>query len=316
MENNLILSICIPTYNRSKHLEATVLSIVCQDRFLKSNDIEIIISDNCSEDDTGEVSRTLIKNYGDRIKYYRNDKNIKDMNFEKVLSYGKGMFLKLNNDTLSHLEGSLEKIIQTINENRSTKNLLFFSNGELGAEKNIFCKDLDSFVGNVSYFSGWIGGYGIWREDYLTFNDYNRRAHLQLTQVDVLFRLINSQRTVFVNNEKLFNVQQLSKKGDYDLLKVFLDNYLFLLSEQLSAGTLLKRTMVSEKKKLLLQFIFPWLVNIKTNPEVYQFKCKNWFQRVFKYYKKDGLTLLRFLIKFEFTILKNILKKHLVIWFW
>jgi abequosyltransferase len=310
MENNLILSICIPTYNRSKHLEATVLSIVNQDRFLKSNDIEIIISDNCSEDDTDEVSRALIKNYGDRIKYYRNAENIKDKNFEKVLSYGKGMFLKLNNDTLSHRDGSLEKIIQTINENRNTNNILFFSNGELGAEKNIFCKDLDSFVGKVSYFSGWIGGYGIWREDYLTFNDYNRRAHLQLTQVDVLFRLINSQRTVFVNNEKLFNVQQLSKKGDYDLLKVFLDNYIFLLTEQLSAGTLVKRTLVLEKRKLLLQFIFPWLVNIKTNPEIYQFKCKNWFQQVFKYYKRDSLTLIKFLIKFQFVILKRIVKKR------
>ena len=108
MEKNIVLSICIPTYNRSSYLETTILSIVNQRRFQETNDVEIIISDNCSDDDTKEISLAYEKLYGDKIRYHRNKSNIVELNFEKALSYGQGSFLKLNNDTAKHQEGSLD----------------------------------------------------------------------------------------------------------------------------------------------------------------------------------------------------------------
>ena len=49
-----LLSICIPTYNRSGYLEQCLESIVHQERF---DEIEVIISDNCSTDDTEAVCK-------------------------------------------------------------------------------------------------------------------------------------------------------------------------------------------------------------------------------------------------------------------
>jgi len=64
------VSIIIPTYNRAHFLRSSLESALAQDY----RNLEIIISDNASSDNTSEV----ITNYlGDkRIKYFRNDTNI------------------------------------------------------------------------------------------------------------------------------------------------------------------------------------------------------------------------------------------------
>lgn len=311
MEHNIILSICIPTYNRSSYLETTILSIVNQRRFQESNDVEIIISDNCSEDNTREVSEKYIAVYGEKIRYYRNSENIKDMNFEKVLSYGQGLFLKLNNDTLKHHDQSIDKILQTIDKNRDKRNILFFLNGELSIMNNVVCDNLSSFVDTVSYYSGWMGAYGIWKEDFVNFTNYNRCTHLQLTQVDVLFKLINSKRAVFVNNDKLFISVPLMKKGGYDFITVFLDNYIFILTEQLDNKTLSKKIFIEEKRKLLLQFIRPWLIIIILNPKQYYWGYKNWFRKIVHYYKNDILTLITFIIYFILSFCYHFVRKSI-----
>jgi glycosyltransferase involved in cell wall biosynthesis len=63
------LSILIPTYNRSSLLRETISSVLRQ-RF---SDYELIVSDDCSTDDTAEV----VQAFGDaRIRYIRNERNL------------------------------------------------------------------------------------------------------------------------------------------------------------------------------------------------------------------------------------------------
>lgn len=56
-----LLSICIPTYNRSTYLEEALCNIINDTSF--SDDIEIIISDNASTDNTQEIVSKYIKHY-------------------------------------------------------------------------------------------------------------------------------------------------------------------------------------------------------------------------------------------------------------
>lgn len=311
LNNQIILSICIPTYNRADCLKQTIQSIVCQKRFIETNDVEIVISDNCSNDDTGGVSSGFIKEYGGKIRYYKNDVNIHDRNFKKVLSYGKGLFLKLNGDTMTHLNGSLDRIIKTINENKQERNVLVFSSGILGIKNSIVCNNLDSFVEKVSYWSTWIGCFGIWKEDFDNYIDFNKYAHLQLVQTAVLFNLISNKKRAFINDEKLFQMLVLEKKGGCDLLTVFLENYIFLLTEQLNNKKLTEKTFISEKRKLLLQFIYYWLINIKIYPNIYYFESKNSYRRIIRYYRKDLLTLIKFIIYYNRSLCYKYLKKQL-----
>lgn len=75
-----ILSICIPTYNRSFYLK-DCLKDLC-DQFIKnpelSDDVEIIISDNDSMDDT----HGIVSEYRKRFKNIRYFKTIKNLGFD------------------------------------------------------------------------------------------------------------------------------------------------------------------------------------------------------------------------------------------
>ena len=69
-----LVSIGIPTYNRaSSYLQYALRSAVRQ----TFENIEIIVSDNCSSDSTESV----VKEFGDsRVRYYRQKENIGPVN--------------------------------------------------------------------------------------------------------------------------------------------------------------------------------------------------------------------------------------------
>ena len=81
------LSICIPTYNRSKTIYNTLMHLIQCSR----DDIEFVISDNASPDDT----ETLVKSIKDpRIKYFKNKSNYGiDLNILKCVKRANGSFI-------------------------------------------------------------------------------------------------------------------------------------------------------------------------------------------------------------------------------
>lgn len=281
----MLLSLCIPTYNRAKYLDDTLNSIVNQKRFQDTYEVEIIISDNCSEDDTRKVSEKYISIYGEKIRYYRNSENIKDLNFEKVLSYGKGLFLKLNNDTLMHQNNTLDKIIESINHSKKNKDILFFSNGSLKNITKLQCKDLNYFVKTVSFYSTWIACFGIWKIDFDLLEDFNRSAKLQLVQTDVLLRLMSLPRYAFVDNSKIFDSVCPVFKGGYNIYQVFVTNYLGLLEKYHVNKKLTWITLFNEKSKLLKSFLIPWTLTLWRDKTKYSFDKKGAFSIVFKKYR-------------------------------
>lgn len=299
-----LLSICIPTYNRSGLLKLTLESIVTQKRFIDTDDVEIIISDNCSEDNTEELSLQYVHMFRNKIFYYKNKSNIEDKNFGKVLSYGRGSYLKLNNDTLTHVNGSLDSMLNTINLNMDKKPILFFLNGWVDLPKEIVCRDFNSFVSAVSGYVTFVGFFGVWKSYFDKFNDiyFNRRASLKLPHVDYLFSLFSVVSKSYINNEELFISLQPEKKGGYDVLTVFMDNYIFLLREQVQLGLLSEKNLLFERRTVLFKNTLPWILNIKFYPNLYYFTCENSFRRIFMAYKDDILILnifyLRYLISF------------------
>jgi abequosyltransferase len=59
MTNIPLLSICIPTYNRETYLKRLLDSIVSQKEFTDTDDIEILVDDGPSKDNTTD----LVKGY-------------------------------------------------------------------------------------------------------------------------------------------------------------------------------------------------------------------------------------------------------------
>jgi glycosyltransferase involved in cell wall biosynthesis len=307
-----LLSICIPTFNRAYILEKTLHSIVSQKIFEDTNEIEVIVSDNCSNDNTFEIVNKYIKKFDNKIFYYKNEINITDLNFEKVLSLGKGEYLKLNNDTLIHTKESLNDILNLIKLNITEKPQLFFTSGWLNSKENISGNGIDTFIFNASFLTTWIGAFGIWKSDFLTINNFSERRDLQLVQTDILFKLINKKNAYIIDNKKYFYTIESKNKGGYNFLQVFLLNYTFLLKEQLAANKLQHKTYHLETKRILLRQIAHWIAKTKIQNTKYTFIMENTFSIIFKFFKKRPLLLIIFLIKYNLYLMYFFIKKSIL----
>ena len=83
---NPIISICIPTYNRATNLKETLNSIVSQSRFQETEDVEIVILDNGSTDNTSKVIDDFEKKYCRKITRCYNENNDIFLDLEKLFS--------------------------------------------------------------------------------------------------------------------------------------------------------------------------------------------------------------------------------------
>jgi glycosyltransferase involved in cell wall biosynthesis len=68
-----LLSICIPTYNRAEYLDKSIASIIRQKEFHRG-DVELVIADNASDDNTEEVVKKYQEKY-ENIVYFKNNEN-------------------------------------------------------------------------------------------------------------------------------------------------------------------------------------------------------------------------------------------------
>lgn len=106
------LGIAIPTYNRAPFLRESLGRIAAHAAPLG---IPVYVSDNCSDDDTGEVVARLNAQYGD-IVYRRNERNVRDLNFRLALAMAETEYVLLladytliRPDTLSSILAALDR---------------------------------------------------------------------------------------------------------------------------------------------------------------------------------------------------------------
>jgi abequosyltransferase len=92
-----LLSICIPTYNRSSLLRESLAYILVAAKGHEDK-IEIVISDNASTDDTQMICVHFQNNRRFDIKYYRNFENTVDRNFFIVAGLARGEYIWILGD--------------------------------------------------------------------------------------------------------------------------------------------------------------------------------------------------------------------------
>lgn len=284
-ESNVILSIIIPTYNRSNILDISLNNITNESRF--DDNVEIIISDNCSSDNTREIVEKYKKKYSN-IFYYRNSSNIKDANYLKALSYGKGKYLKLLNDTHYFNIGMLDFMVCTINNRINEKDftpLFFFQNEHNRINKEFYVNSIDECI-NISSFSiTSTANFGIWRYLLYELKDTNKYIELQLAQVDWCLQVfnMNCSKTIIFKNFTTF--QRVENKGGYNIFNVFVINYLYIYKDYLKNKQIKYFTYFKEKNKLFKYFILQWLIRIEiTRVDEYNFKSENKWNTLFRYF--------------------------------
>lgn len=253
MENKQpLLSICIPTYNRAEYLEDTLKSIISDDAF--SLEIEIIISDNASQDRTRQLGEEYALKYKNII-YYRNEENIEDRNFFLALSRGKGKYVRLCNDTLHFKKGVLDMMLHQIEIGSEDTPLFFIQNisflSNVNVQKTIIGKQ--GLIENLSFWITWIGNFGGWRKSLGAIENPDKYANLKLPQVDWFFQLLSNDKALVFFGD-LFDSIYPNKKGGYNFFYVFIVNYLFLIKKNVSNIFVIEK----EKYRLFRYHILPF----------------------------------------------------------
>jgi len=112
-----LLSICIPTYNRSPLLRKILELLAQQCQSLPAGDVVIYVSDNGSSDDTPQVAEEFQKRPGVQLVYSRNPENIGlSKNLLKVMSLGKGRFVWTLGDDEMVLPNALASLVRVLRQ--------------------------------------------------------------------------------------------------------------------------------------------------------------------------------------------------------
>lgn len=118
----MLLSVCIPTFNRAALLKACLEQAVPQ--VLGNSDVEIVVSDNASTDHTQEVVKAYeaIPNF----RYNKNPENLgMDGNTRRLIEISRGEYIALMSDDDVPLDGYVEILLGRI---QAEKPSIIYSN--------------------------------------------------------------------------------------------------------------------------------------------------------------------------------------------
>lgn len=145
------ISVVIPTYNRAGYLDAAIKSVLAQSYV----DFEVVISDNCSQDETESVVGKYLAD--SRVKYFKNQENIGMVrNWRKAIyEYAAGDWFLLLSDDDYLIDGDyLEKAIQLIERNLSV--VMIYADGylldEVTGEQKLLALPFEGYVNGVEIF--------------------------------------------------------------------------------------------------------------------------------------------------------------------
>lgn len=302
MKNNKpYLSICIPTFNRSQELNACLESLIMQPE-LHTGEIEVVVSDNYSTDNTNSIVEQYIKQC-EYIHFFKNPENIRDKNFPTVLSRATGIYRKLSNDSLIYEEGSLKRMLEIVKENMDNKPVLFFDSNlaDCANEDN-----LDVFLERVSFQITSIASYGVWEDDF-TLDYYG--CEKSLWQVPHTIDNFLKRKKALIISDKLFHRGPVKNKDvSYGLYHVFYENYLGFMQDYCNSGTISKDCYDFLKKDLLMNFFSVWVSNYLVQRKNYIYNNEEDLYSLIKNAYKKEHYYPRFLIKLHYLNLKKRVK--------
>jgi abequosyltransferase len=227
-DNGPLLTIAIPTYNRSLFLDRCLSQIVKQVAKY-GNRVELIVSDNCSTDDTEAVVNAYIAD-GHAIHYIKNESNLgPDGNFRQCFKVSNGKYFLLFSDDDLLLDDSLRKIMELIEEDEFGIVYLtnyFFKTDYLKERPNrkkrgiIIFDDLHKYIQKVDVWFTFISSNVINKNLVNPDLDLNDFAGTNLQQLAWTFSsLFNSSKNVFY--DEYLVAGQLDNTGGYKFCEVF-----------------------------------------------------------------------------------------------
>ena len=120
------LSICIPTYNRPDLLQRAVASVTDNPPYQARN-VEIIISDNSTNDESEAIIAKLKETWPGKVIYRHNKPGIPRVdNQNQAITLATGQWIQVLHDDDYLLPDGLSKMLDELNRTPSTDRVLLF----------------------------------------------------------------------------------------------------------------------------------------------------------------------------------------------
>lgn len=268
-----LLSICIPTYNRDIYLKKSIESLIVSSDFLNKR-IEIVVSDNLSTDNTQSICKAFEEKY-DNFHYYRNEQNIYDENFPKVLSYAKGTYRKLSNDSHIYEKDAVRKICAIIEKYEFVKPYIYWAIAKWTTAKKTKMEEkvsFDDFLLIAGEHITNILSFGLWEDECDEILGDLSCCKLKLWQACATLKLASKNSNIIIYNEDLVKEQKvLNKEVSYDVFNIFHDNYLSIVSKYENDGKQIDKI----EKRMLFDTFYHWRLKWDDEKTNIKFNKKN-----------------------------------------
>ncbi len=242
-----ILSLCFPTYNRGWCMKEQLSRLShCPKELL--NKIEIIVSDNCSTDDTEVVVRKAIAN-GLECVYNKNKENLgMDGNFVTCFKMAMGKYVWLLGDDDPIIPEALSKIVDKLSGNTDFGLVHIYKKERFSDVDFISYTDDNLYVRTISYYTTLISS-NIVRTKYVPQIDFDKYMGTWFTLMPLyITALAEEKENLLVNFETFEYAKDWKRNGGYNYYKVFADNYLNIWKEFLLKGVISRQTYKYLKK--------------------------------------------------------------------
>lgn len=311
MSKRPLLSICIPTYNRAEVLKETLAQLSCNPEV--DDDVEIVVSDNCSIDETQAVVQSFASTMPN-VRYFRNEENVLDLNFIRVLDRAEGQYLKLLNDWVFPDADSLRFMKQCLRENVKERRPVFFSNDWVYTRRKqevIDCNGLDEYIQTISTFVTCNSIFGVWRDDWQQITDKEKYASYKIMQVDWSYQIASMGRGCRIFDRKVLDYSSVMKnvvRGGYNWFQIHLDNYYRIMESYRERGLVSAGTMREDRKYLLSHFA-PELsqIYLRHSNRNWRYDTTGTWSLLMKYYRRDAF----FYLFMAMLPLKWLLHRHI-----
>lgn len=315
LNNQTLLSICIPTWNRSVYLGQSLASLQEQLKDIPTGMVELYVSDNCSGDETPTVVDNYIQK-GLPLTYNRNSENIgAARNFLQCMKNAKGKYiLLLGDDDILNL-GALSLIIEKIKED--DYGLIYFHRFDNIKDPIVVYDNKETFYKQISYWFTFMSS-SIFRKDVVDQIDFNKYVGTHLLQMPYYIASADRGKRNLIINQDLLNIGlDWKNNGGYNFYEVFVQNYLNIWKDYMKKGTLSQKCYKYLKKDVLVNYIHHYNYRILIKHEGVKnndVNCENYRKGyVIKGYKKILLKYYGGCWYFYWSIIRLFLRKILTI---
>jgi len=248
-----VLSICIPTCNRSTFLDNTLTQLSREDAFRNTDDVEIVVLDNGSTDDTEDVCRRFKKAFGDKISYFRRQEDAGGGNGMAALGLANGRFAKLNGDNMFFRRGGMGKFVSFLRSG-DAQDVVFLSDRNAGGLPRV-CETFGDLLDCMSQDIVHAGGFCVKTSALGALDDLCGCDSPDFRHVALAARLMKDGRQASVYFDAAMDAVCTAMEEGRDAAESLSRSYLYILNKMRAEGAIGAGVYNRHKRRVCLDML-------------------------------------------------------------